>query len=296
MRRIGPFPAFRKGLLSLGALAALLIAPGCATRDDAAAYREYSNFMTASGRFRLEAAPADAPYGPADLIRNFEKVAFEPEAQLAAFYAQRPGLRRLSKWRGGFTYAVVGDGARTSDLDEVERIMATLTRRTGLRIREDYRRPDLTVFMLTDRARRSVAATGEAQDWYDGSLFRDWVETLNPPCFALFDASSPNGGLIRSGAVFIKAEIEQPLRDACLVEELTQSMGLIFDHDDVRPSIFNDDQEFIALTRHDEALLEILYDPRLQAGMTRAQAAPIVRQIVAEKGARLSTASAGPVR
>ncbi len=49
-----------------------------------------------------------------------------------------------------------------------------------------------------------------------------------------------------------------------------------------RPSIFNDDEEFALLTRHDELLLRILYDRRLQPGMTKAQAVPIVRQIAAE--------------
>ena len=49
-----------------------------------------------------------------------------------------------------------------------------------------------------------------------------------------------------------------------------------------RPSIFNDDDEFALLTRHDELLLEMLYDPRLRPGMTAAEAMPIVRVMAAE--------------
>jgi len=59
-------------------------------------------------------------------------------------------------------------------------------------------------------------------------------------------------------------------------------MGLSNDSPDARPSIFNDDEEFALLTRHDELLLQILYDRRLRPGMTEAEAAPIVRRIAGE--------------
>lgn len=268
--------------LACGVLLATGLA-GCAGTDEARAYRDYTNFMTNAGRFRQERAPIDAPYGPSDLIRNFEKVAFVPEKQLERFYRERLTDRRLSKWDGPIAYRLFGDGVRDADRLTVAGIMATLSMRSGLQISETDADADLAIFILSSRARRLVAEGEAAKPWYNESLFRDWIETLNPPCFALFDASTPTGGRIRSGAVFIKSEMENPLRSACLVEELTQTMGLIFDHDDVRPSIFNDDQEFIALTEHDEALIEILYDPRLRPGMTRAAAAPIVRRIVAER-------------
>ena len=36
------------------------------------------------------------------------------------------------------------------------------------------------------------------------------------------------------------------------------------------------------INRHDELLLQILYDRRLRPGMTEAEAAPIVRRIAGE--------------
>jgi Protein of unknown function (DUF2927) len=59
-------------------------------------------------------------------------------------------------------------------------------------------------------------------------------------------------------------------------------MGLPNDDAAVRPSIFNDGKEFGVLTAHDELLLRILYDPRLEPGMTPATAMPLVRRIIAE--------------
>ena len=72
------------------------------------------------------------------------------------------------------------------------------------------------------------------------------------------------------------------MRSSCLQEELVQALGLGNDHSDVRPSIFNDDEEFALMTRHDEYLLRILYDPRLKSGMTAEEAMPIVREIIAD--------------
>ena len=59
-------------------------------------------------------------------------------------------------------------------------------------------------------------------------------------------------------------------------------MGLANDSPTARPSIFNDDEEFGLLTRHDELLLRMLYDPRLRTGMTIDEATPIVQTIAAE--------------
>ena len=80
----------------------------------------------------------------------------------------------------------------------------------------------------------------------------------------------------------IRAELPPLLRTSCIHEELAQGMGLANDSPGARPSIFNDDEEFALLTRHDELLLRILYDPRLRPGMSEAEAAPIVRRIATE--------------
>jgi hypothetical protein len=65
-------------------------------------------------------------------------------------------------------------------------------------------------------------------------------------------------------------------------EEIAQGLGLPNDSPAARPSIFNDDEEFALLTRHDELLLRILYDERLSPGMEPDEARPIVRRIAEE--------------
>ncbi len=82
------------------------------------------------------------------------------------------------------------------------------------------------------------------------------------------------------GAVaVIPSEHPDLLRLSCFHEELAQSLGLPNDSNAARPSIFNDDEEFALLTRQDELMLRILYNPALHPGMTEAEARPIVQTL-----------------
>lgn len=277
------FRAIAGGAALLATTAAL---SGCAANDSARVYAEYSEAMTLSGRFRRDIAPADAPYNLDDLARNFQQVAFVPEAQLAEYYRDRgEGPRRLSKWEGPIRYRLMGDGVREADQQTVAEIASLLAYHSGLDIRPARANEshNLAIFVITPAGRALLGEAETNRAWYRSSILRAWIEGLNPPCFALFDAGDAQGGVIRDGAIFVKAEMEDPLRRACFIEEFTQTLGLIFDHENVRPSIFNDDQEFIELTAHDRELLEILYDPRMRAGMTVFEAQPILEVILSER-------------
>ena len=74
--------------------------------------------------------------------------------------------------------------------------------------------------------------------------------------------------------------------EACVVEEITQILGLPNDSDDVNPSVFNDDSAEIELTNQDILLVKLLFDPRLRAGMRRAEVLANVRDILEEMGYR----------
>ncbi|MEZ9545011.1 MULTISPECIES: DUF2927 domain-containing protein [Vibrio] len=74
---------------------------------------------------------------------------------------------------------------------------------------------------------------------------------------------------------------------ACIVEEITQVLGLPNDSDKAYPSIFNDHTPEDLLSPLDVMLLKLLYEPELKAGMTKAQAKPVVKKILkkySEKG------------
>ncbi|MDT3294616.1 DUF2927 domain-containing protein [Shewanella sp. SP2S2-6] len=58
---------------------------------------------------------------------------------------------------------------------------------------------------------------------------------------------------------------------ACVVEEITQVLGLPNDSEKVFPSIFNDKTPQDLLTGLDFILLKLLYSPNIRAGMTAAE-------------------------
>ena len=67
---------------------------------------------------------------------------------------------------------------------------------------------------------------------------------------------------------------------ACIVEEITQVLGLPNDSDTAYPSIFNDHTPEDLLSTLDVVLLQLLYEPELKPGMTKTQVKPIVRKIL----------------
>ena len=112
-------------------------------------------------------------------------------------------------------------------------------------------------------------------------------------CLVIAFSDTPGGYSYGKAVALIRAEHPKLLMQSCIHEEVAQGLGLANDSPRARPSIFNDDDEFALLTRHDELLLEMLYDPRLRPGMTAAEAMPIVRVMAAElTGDRIA---AGPL-
>jgi hypothetical protein len=87
---------------------------------------------------------------------------------------------------------------------------------------------------------------------------------------------------IRSAIVIFFAEETQERTRQCVIEELTQLLGLANDSDQVNPSIFNDRSPYIDLTKHDRLMVRLLYDKRIMPGMPRAEALKVSRQILRE--------------
>lgn len=66
----------------------------------------------------------------------------------------------------------------------------------------------------------------------------------------------------------------------CIVEEITQVMGLPNDSEAVYPSIFNDKTPEDLLSGMDSLLLKMLYDPSIKTGMNEQQVRPILRKLI----------------
>ena len=98
----------------------------------------------------------------------------------------------------------------------------------------------------------------------------------------MFRTDTDHPDEINAAVVTIQHTLGDTLVRRCIAQELTQILGLPNDIDDPEGTVFSSDSRRSSLSEGDENLVRILYDPRIQPGMTRTEAMPIVRAIAAE--------------
>lgn len=237
------------------------------------------------GLLRTDGGGPDTPYDADKLVKNFEAIAFYDE--YAGSGSGSAG--GLSRWSGPVRLQAefgpsVTQKQRHADSKFLTNYADRLARTTGH-----------SVSTTTTRGNFHVIFSG-----YDDSDFiRTRVQQIlpnisaenlevfaNPPrsfyCLVLAGGPQQDPLSYTRGVALIRAEHPDLVRQSCVHEEVAQGLGLRNDSPRARPSIFNDDDEFALLTSHDEKLLTMLYDDRLQPGMSAAQARPITRIIAYE--------------
>lgn len=278
----------------------------CAAPSDPIDWQAWLTAERSVGRMRDDPAPPDAPFDNATLARNFRTIAFDVERDPFATGELRGALgdaRILRRWQGPVRWAVYASPAEQARVRPlVHGLAARLTALTGLDFRPAGAASgprsapaNLQVWVVPDRIESLLRSfpvdapgrgdAGRTVRARIADFIRTWYGATASPCAAQFfnvDRPAAEAGTILGALVLIRAALPDALLRSCIEEELTQAMGLPNDDTGVRPSIFNDGKEFGVLTAHDELLLRILYDPRLEPGMTPGTAMPVVRQIIAE--------------
>lgn len=216
-----------------------------------------------------------------DLHRNFMSIALRAEA---ADDVDGAGEISIAKWTTPIRYRLYS--ANPADYVQVAGVISRLRLLTGLDIDRAApdRKPNVELMFVSTAQRATIVdelANSKAIGPQVARLILRWRDTEIEKCLGLM-ATEPNTSSILNSVILIKDELPRQIRDACIVEEIVQSLGLMNDDRRARPSIFNDDQQYLDLTSHDEYLLRILYDPRVRPGMTRRQVGPLARGIIGE--------------
>ncbi len=73
---------------------------------------------------------------------------------------------------------------------------------------------------------------------------------------------------IKTAKIAINSILEDSHITHCLLEELTQSLGLPNDSERLRPSVFNETSMLTELSPIDRVLIRTVYDPRIKPGTT----------------------------
>ena len=256
---------------AFAALAAGLAVAACSGAPRKDLFDTYQSQMQLHGFLRTEREPADVPFSNASLVENFRRIAFFTYPN-----DERHVAKPLTRWEEPIRYAVLGTDA---DLAQVDALMRRLAGLTGLTIElVPEEEANFVVLLLDEREQRDARHTfvdAESRDFFDS-----FVSAIFD-CGAIADWSDEEPEITRA-LVYLHGDLRGLYRRLCFHEEISQSLGLFNDDPTVRPSIFNDDDEFALLTTHDEYLLRILYDPRLKSGMTPDEAMPLVARIVEE--------------
>jgi len=267
------------------------------TSQESAELRSYlnqvQNAQLGQGLLRRDGGAADTPFTNSMLARNFEKIAFYNEYD--GNFSGRGGPSPLRRWAAPVRMEVIfGESVppsqRKSDGDQVRSYAARLGRVTGHPVSMGSQ-PNFIVIIAGEDDRADALAKAAARvPGISASSLAPLIDLRRDTyCVVAAYAGGAGDNTYTAALAVIRAENPSLLRLSCIHEELAQGMGLANDSPSARPSIFNDDDEFSLLTRHDELLLQMLYDPRLRPGMSADEARPTVQTIATE------LTSVGPV-
>ncbi len=269
--------------------AAAPAAPPGQSAEVAAYYARIEADFRRRGLMRTDGGGPDAPFGPRQLTEHFLRIALYDEyVRQGDRLMARASPAPLRRWAGPVRIGLrfgesVTPAQRLRDRTAVAAYAARLARVTGHPIRFVDEGANFRVYVVGEFERPAMMA--EWAGFFRGVAASElaFASGIDLGTFCLAVAVSEGQTPVYTGALaVVRAELPDLLRQSCFHEEIAQGLGLANDSPAARPSIFNDDEEFALLTRLDELMLRILYDPRLRPGMREAEARPIVEVIAAE--------------
>ena len=253
-------------------------------------YSRLEKRKTSLGLLRQDGGGADTPFDVDDIVEAFDQLAFYNEYDIDKNkLLPNSNAVSLAKWKSNTNISVRFGGSvdkkqKDKDLQEINGLISSLSKIRNQKINISQKNANMYVVVANQKEIKDlIAEIGLQRPEFDPK--RIPIITQLPKdihCMAMTSMSSEPNSAISSALVIIRDELPDIMRRACIHEEIAQSLGLTNDSHFARPSIFNDDDEFATLTKFDEILLQILYDNRLQPGISEKEAAQLVKQIATE--------------
>jgi Protein of unknown function (DUF2927) len=242
--------------------------------------------LLAQDLLRTDLGGEDAPFTDRQLAENFLRIAFYQELGAGGLAGRgRAAPMPLTRWQEPIRVSLVfgpsvGPEVRAVDSARIVSFLTRLSQLTGHPIGLVDQDPNYWIHIASveERAGLGPALAAALTDATPQQIAAVTEMDRNTYCQVLTQ-SDPATATYNTAVVVIPSEHADLMRLACIHEELAQSLGLPNDSNAARPSIFNDDEEYALLTRQDELMLRLLYDPALRPGMTEARARPIVQSL-----------------
>ncbi|MDD9717995.1 DUF2927 domain-containing protein [Dinoroseobacter sp. PD6] len=252
----------------------------------AAYYATLEAQFLAQGKMKTARHVPNAPMDPVSLQRDFVHIALHKEYGSGLSASGSKTAKPLLRWETPVRVQVqfgpnVPKSNRAKDVRTISTYVNTLARATRHPITLNPHKPNFHVLVVTEAERKSLAKTLPKLIPGIAASTVNSIARMRPNhlCMVVAEPHGDRRKGFRRAVAIVRAEHPDRMRVSCIQEELAQGLGLSNDHKEVWPSIFNDDQEFALLTKRDEKLLGMLYDPRLRSGMKIDEVAPYLHAV-----------------
>jgi hypothetical protein len=204
----------------------------------------------------------------AEIVDGFFKIAFGAELRLGG------PSERIRKYDQPVRI-YVENRAKPDRRASVAKVVADIRARVAnLDIAITDRREDANYFVRLVRDRDLGRTVRELY----GARGAQIVRSLEPQCLSGF-RKDESYRIVRSDVILV-ADAGDFIFYDCAYEELLQALGPIRDDSSVPWTMFNDDVQMGFFGVYDQYLLNILYDTRIQAGMTREEVQALLPDVM----------------
>jgi Protein of unknown function (DUF2927) len=205
-----------------------------------------------------------------EITEGFLKTAFGAEYQLAG------RVDRIRKYDA--PVRVFADGNRTDRKAQLAKIVADIAARVQhLDIAMTARSDDANILvkLVRDRDLSRTITT-----FYGSERAREIRSSLDPQCLSGFRKNEKFE--IEHSDVILTVDNGDFVFFDCAYEELLQSLGPINDTSTVPWTMFNDNVSMGYFDVYDQYILNLLYDPRIKAGMTLQEVKAALPDVLAD--------------
>jgi hypothetical protein len=205
-----------------------------------------------------------------EIEEGFLKTAFGAEYHLAG------RVDRIRKY--DIPVRVFADGNHSDRKAQLAKVVADIGARIqhlDIAMAETSEGANVTVKLVRDRdLDRTIASS------YGSERAKEIKASLDPQCLSGF-RKNENYEIEHSDVILTVDNGDFVFFD-CAYEELLQSLGPINDTSSVPWTMFNDNVSMGFFDVYDQYILNLLYDPRIKAGMTVAEVKAVLPEVMAD--------------
>jgi Protein of unknown function (DUF2927) len=204
-----------------------------------------------------------------EIMEGFFKTAFGAEYHLAG------RVDRIRKY--DVPVRVFADGNRPDRKAQLAKVVADIGRRVqhlDIAMAESSDAANVVVKLVRDRDLYRTITT-----FYGSERAREIRTSLDPQCLSGFRKNDKYE--IEHSDVILTVDNGDFIFLDCAYEELLQSLGPINDTSSVPWTMFNDNVSMGFFDVYDQYILNILYDPRIKAGMTVGEVKAVLPDVLA---------------